>query len=144
MKLHLITIGEPKLAYARSGWDEYVKRLGRFHQVRTTHLGDKYADDAPQLLRAAGNAYLMALVIEGRQLDSAELAGFLDKRAQEGRELCCIIGGPEGLPQAVIDDADFRWSFSRLTFPHDLAMVVLAEALYRASTISAGHPYHRA
>ena len=79
-----------------------------------------------------------------RQLASEELAAFLDKRAQEGRELCCIIGGPEGLPARVIARADFSWSFSRLTFPHDLAMVVLAESLYRASTINARHPYHRA
>jgi 23S rRNA (pseudouridine1915-N3)-methyltransferase len=53
------------------------------------------------------------------------------------------VGGPEGLPQAVIDQADLAWSLSKLTLPHDLAMVVLLEALYRASTISAGQPYHK-
>jgi 23S rRNA (pseudouridine1915-N3)-methyltransferase len=144
VKLHILTIGEPKLPYARAGWDEYLKRLGRYHQVRTTHLSDRHADDAPAVLQAAGKAYIIALVIDAAQLDSPELSHFLDRRAHEGRELCFVIGGPEGLPAAVIADADLRWSLSKLTFPHDLAMLVLAEALYRASTISAGHPYHRA
>lgn len=143
MKLHIVTVGEPKLAYAKAGWQEYLDRLKHYHQVRVTHLSDKRAYDADRLLQAAGNAYTVALVIGGQQFSSKKLAAFLDKRALDGRELCCIIGGPEGLPRAVIDAADFQWSFSQLTFPHDLAMVVLAEALYRASTIAAGQPYHK-
>jgi 23S rRNA (pseudouridine1915-N3)-methyltransferase len=142
MKLHLITIGSPKLAYAKTGWEEYVGRLKHFHQVRVTHLQDKH-DDATHLLEAAGNSYKVALVIKASQLSSPELANFLDKRAQEGREVSFIIGGPEGLPEAVRQKADLQLSFSDLTFPHDLAMVVLAEALYRASSINAGLPYHR-
>jgi 23S rRNA (pseudouridine1915-N3)-methyltransferase len=82
-------------------------------------------------------------VIEGEQLSSRQLAAFLQKRAIDGRELCLVIGGPEGLPEAVIAAADYQWSFSKLTFPHDLAMVILLEALYRASTINAGTPYHK-
>lgn len=144
MKLHIITVGEPKLQYAREGWSEYIKRLGRFHQVRVTHLADKWAYDADHILQTAGPAYKVGLIIEGKQLSSPQLAQFLDKRALEGREVCFIIGGPEGLPQEVRQAMDYAWSFSELTFPHDLAMVVLVEALYRASTISAGHPYHKA
>jgi 23S rRNA (pseudouridine1915-N3)-methyltransferase len=144
MKLHIVTVGEPKLAYARTGWAEYLKRLQRYHQVRVTHIADKWAYDAAHLLQAAGGAYKVGLIIEGKQLSSSELADFLDKRALDGRELCLLIGGPKGLPQEVQQAADFAWSFSRLTFPHDLAMVVLLESLYRASTISAGHPYHKA
>lgn len=145
MKIHLVTIGKPKLAYAQSGWQEYVKRLGRYHDVRVSHLADRYADDSTKLLQTAGQAYLVALVIEGkRQFSSEELAVFIDQQAQSGRELCFMIGGPDGLPAEVIERAHVRWSFGRLTLPHDLAMVVLAEALYRASTIAAGHPYHRA
>jgi 23S rRNA (pseudouridine1915-N3)-methyltransferase len=144
MKLHIITIGEPKLAYAKQGWSEYLKRLRRYHDVRVTHLADKWAYNAGHILQAAGNAYKVALVIDGPQLDSPELAAFLDKRAMDGRELCLLVGGPEGLPTEVIAAADHQWSFSKLTFPHDLAMVVLMESLYRASTISAGHPYHKA
>ena len=143
MKLHIITIGEPKLTYARQGWEEYYKRLGRFHQLRTTHIPDKHAADAPYLLERVGKAYLIALVIAGHQLTSPELAAMLEQQAQHTPELCILIGGPEGLPQAAIAAAQYRWSLSKLTFPHDLAMVVVLEALYRASTIAAGHPYHK-
>lgn len=143
MKIHLVTIGEPKLTYAQAGWAEYTKRLGYFHQLRTTHIADKQ-NTAEHILATAGNAYKIALVIDGSQLSSPELASFLESQAQAGRELCFIIGGPDGLQPEVISDADKQLSLSQLTFPHDLAMVVLAEALYRASTIAAGHPYHRA
>lgn len=144
MKIHIVTIGEPKLTYAKAGWDEYLRRLQRYHQVRVTHLADKWANDASRILQAIGNAYSVGLVIEGKQLSSPDLAAFLEQRAQEGREVCFIIGGPEGLPPQIRQEVNLAWSFSDLTFPHDLAMVVLAEALYRASTIAAGHPYHKA
>lgn len=142
MKLHIITIGQPKLTYAKQGWDEYIGRLKHYHDVRITHLSDKRNDTA-HILEAVGNSYKIALAIDGQQLSSPELANFLNKRALEGREVSFIIGGPEGLPLEVIQKADFAWSFSKLTFPHDLAMVLLLEALYRASTISAGQPYHK-
>ena len=144
MKLHIITIGEPKLAYAKQGWQEYCKRLSHFHQLRITHLADKYATDVTHITASAGNAYRVVMEVAGKQFSSEDLATFLDKRALEGREICFIIGGPDGLPQEIINNADHLWSLSQLTFPHDLAMVVLAETLYRSSTISAGHPYHRA
>ena len=142
MKLHIVTVGKPKLAYAQAGWDEYLKRLQRLHSVRVTHVADKQ-NDAAHLLAAAGKALTVALVIDGPQLTSPELAAFLDKRALDASELCFIVGGPEGLPPEIIAQADTQLSLSKLTFPHDLAMVILLEALYRASTISAGHPYHK-
>lgn len=143
MKLHIVTVGEPKLAYARAGWDEYIKRLGHYHTVRVTHVPDKFAYDANYLMQTANTAYKVALVIDGKQFTSPELAALLDKRAIEAREVCFMIGGPEGLPQEVINQADLQWGLSKLTFPHDLAMVILLETLYRASTISAGIPYHK-
>lgn len=144
MKIHIVTIGEPKLPYAKAGWQEYIHRLGRYHQVRVTHLADKWAYESQHILQTAGNAYTVGLIIEGKQLSSPELAAFLEKRAMDGRETCFIIGGPEGLPVALQQHMDMSLSFSKLTFPHDLAMVILAEALYRASTIASGHPYHKA
>jgi len=143
MKMHIITIGEPKLAYAKAGWEEYIKRLQHYHTVRITHIPDKWAYDAAFITQTAGNAYKVALVIDGKQYTSPQLAEFLEKRALEAREVCFLIGGPEGLPEEVINNTDFGWGLSSLTFPHDLAMVVLAETLYRASTISAGQPYHK-
>ena len=142
MKIHLITIGQPKLAYAKAGWQEYLGRLRHYHSVRLSHIADKYAYDSQHLLAACGNAFTVALAIDGKQMSSPELAAFLEKRALDGRELCFVIGGPDGLPQSVIDAANAAWSFSKLTFPHDLAMVILLESLYRASTITAGQPYH--
>lgn len=143
MKLHIITIGEPKLPYAKAGWEEYLKRLRHYHTVRVTHIPDKWAYDAAYIRQTTSNAYKVALVIDGKQFTSLELAQFLEKRAIEAREICFLIGGPEGLPDEVIQAADSTLGLSKLTFPHDLAMVVLLEALYRASTISAGIPYHK-
>lgn len=143
MKIHIVTIGKPKLPYAKLGWEEYVKRLGRYHDVRVTQLADKYADDGPKIIDATGDSYRVGLIIEGQQLTSRQLAMFLEQRALEGREMCFVIGGPEGLPSAVQAAMDVQLSLSKLTFPHDLAMLTLAEALYRASTINAGQPYHK-
>jgi 23S rRNA (pseudouridine1915-N3)-methyltransferase len=137
-----MTVGSPKLDYAKQGWEEYFSRLKHYHQIKVTRIPDKQ-NDATNLLKAAANSYKIGLVIEGNQLSSHELSEFLDKRALEGREISFLIGGPDGLPAEVITMLDYRWSFGKLTFPHDLAMVVLLETLYRASTISAGQPYHR-
>jgi 23S rRNA (pseudouridine1915-N3)-methyltransferase len=142
MKLHILTIGKPKLEYARLGWDEYYNRLGHYHQLRATHLSDKH-NDTEHLLAASEGTYRIALVKEGAQLSSEALAGFLDKKALDGRELSFIIGGPDGLPDQALQKVDYKLSFGKLTLPHDLAMVVLLETLYRSSTISAGQPYHR-
>jgi 23S rRNA (pseudouridine1915-N3)-methyltransferase len=143
MKLHIITIGKPKLGYAQSGWNEYLGRLQHFHDVRVTQLADKFANDTKKILEASDKSFRVGLIINGKQMTSPELAAFLTARALDGREVSFIIGGPEGLPQAVQDSVDFKWSMSELTFPHDLAMVVLVETLYRASTINAGVPYHK-
>lgn len=143
MKLHIITVGEPKLEYAKAGWSEYYARLSRLHTVRTTRIPDKYAYDPKKILEASEGSCRVVLEISGKQLSSEVLARFLAKRSQEGREVSFIIGGPEGLPEEVINTADHKLSLSELTFPHDLAMVVLLEALYRASTINSNHPYHK-
>lgn len=142
MKLHIITIGQPKLSYAKQGWEEYWNRLKHYHDIRATHIPDKH-NNAEHILEAAGSSYKIVLEIQGREFTSPELAQFLEKRALDGRELSFIIGGPDGLPAEVRQAADLQWSFGRLTLPHDLAMVTLLETLYRASTISAGQPYHR-
>lgn len=142
MKLQIVTVGAPKLDYTKRGWEEYWQRLRHYHQLRVTHIPDR-RNDATSILQASKDTYRVALVIEAEQFSSQELARFLQTRELASREVSFIIGGPDGLPEAVIQQADARWSLSRLTLPHDLAMVVLLEALYRASTLNAGHPYHR-
>ncbi|HWB38629.1 MAG TPA: 23S rRNA (pseudouridine(1915)-N(3))-methyltransferase RlmH [Candidatus Saccharimonadales bacterium] len=142
MNIHILTIGQPKLDYAQRGWDEYWKRLGHFHNLRATHLADKH-NDAKHILEKVGQTFVIALAIDGKQLSSPELASFMEKRALDSKEVSFVIGGPEGLPKELLGRADYQLSLGSLTLPHDLAMVVLLEALYRASSINAGLPYHK-
>jgi 23S rRNA (pseudouridine1915-N3)-methyltransferase len=142
MKLHIITIGHPKMAYAKAGWEEYWGRLRHYHQLRATHIADKN-NDAVHILEAAGSSYKVVMTVGGEQFSSPELAKFLQKRGLDGREVSFIVGGPEGLQKEVIEAADYQWGLGKLTLPHDLAMVVLLETLYRASTINSGLPYHK-
>ncbi|GAA5440984.1 ribosomal RNA large subunit methyltransferase H [Deinococcus caeni] len=145
VRLHLITVGDPKLAYARAGWDEYEKRLRRYHKVQVTRVsGRSQALESEAVRRAAGKAPLVLLDPRGQQFTSEALSAYLDAQALGGvGELAFAIGGPDGHTDELRASAHALWSLGRLTLPHDLAMVVLAEALYRASTISAGEPYHR-
>lgn len=143
MKIQLVTIGKPKLAYAEQGWREYLPRLQRMHQVHIAHLTDKYAYDPAKILEATQGTTLVVLEITGKEYTSEQLAAFLKKRELEAKKVSFVIGGPEGLPEAVRRAADHQWSLSPLTLPHDLAMVVTLEALYRASTINANLPYHK-
>jgi 23S rRNA (pseudouridine1915-N3)-methyltransferase len=143
MNIKIITIGQPKLEFAKSGFAEYVKRLQFFHRVEIRHLKDGVKDK--EVLKEGEGLFRIILDEQGKEFDSSrELAEFLENKAVQGQgNICFIIGGPEGLSEKVKKHADLIWSLSRLTFPHDLAMVILAEALYRAGTISAGHPYHK-
>ena len=143
MKVHILTIGKPKLAYAHAGWQEYWQRLARLHQIRATHLSDKYAQNAARIQTETRGSTTVVLEVHGAEYTSEKLADFLRARELESREVSFIIGGPDGLPQAIRDTADYQWSLGRLTLPHDLAMVVTLEALYRASTINTHLPYHK-
>lgn len=143
MKINFVTVGKPKLDYAKRGFDEYFTRFSRLHQVRHTVIADKYAYDSDYILDATKGTVRVVLEIMGTEFTSEQVAEFLQKRELESREVSFIIGGPEGLPQAVRNAADYQWSLGRLTLPHDLAMVVTLEAIYRASTINARLPYHK-
>lgn len=143
MKMHIITIGAPKHEYAKLGWAEYLQRLQHYHTVQVTHIADK-RNTSDYILKTIGTKpeFIVGLVIDAKQLSSGELAAFLEQTALGAKEVCFIIGGPDGLQTEVIQRLDKSFSLSTLTFPHDLAMVILVEALYRASTITAGTPYH--
>lgn len=143
MKIHFVTVGKPKLAYAKLGFTEYFTRLSRLHTLQHTVIADKHAYDAAYILELTKGTARVVLEIFGTDYTSEKLAEFLQKRELEAKEVSFIIGGPEGLPQEVRDTADYSWSLGRLTLPHDLAMVVTLEALYRASTINAHLPYHK-
>lgn len=143
MKIHFVTVGKPKLAYAKLGFTEYFTRLSRLHTLQHTVIADKHAYDATYILELTKGTARVVLEIFGTEYTSEKLAEFLQKRELEAKEVSFIIGGPEGLPQEVRDATDHTWSLGRLTLPHDLAMVVTLEALYRASTINARLPYHK-
>ncbi len=142
MKLKIITIGEPKLSFAKDGFGEYVKRLRAFHKINVVHLKDGVNDE--RILLEISNTFCIVLGENGKEFSSKELAHFLDEKAVRGLgEMCFVVGGPDGHSDEIRDRADKLWSLGKMTLPHDLAMVVLSEALYRASTINVNHPYHR-
>ena len=151
MRLLLVTVGSPKLEYAQAGCALYTTRLGRFHKLRVTRVKDSRRsgetarlEEGERILEAVGGAYLVALDPRGRALDTPALAATLERLGVDGHgEIAFCIGGDEGLSDAVRARAGLLWSLSALTLPHDLAQLVTLEALYRASTISAGVPYHK-
>ncbi len=142
MKLKVITIGEPKLSFAREGFFEYIKRLGAYHSVQVQHLKDGIKDK--KILDVIDNTFCVVLDEGGKEFSSKGLSHFLDEKAMQGvSKICFVVGGPDGHSDIIKKRADVLWAFGKMTLPHDLAMVVLAEALYRASTIHVNHPYHR-
>lgn len=88
--------------------------------------------------------YVVALEVGGKAMSTEQVSVWLARRMQEGRSLALLIGGPDGLAPECLNRADQRWSLSPLTLPHALVRVVVAEQLYRAMSLLAGHPYHRA
>jgi 23S rRNA (pseudouridine1915-N3)-methyltransferase len=140
MRYHVVAVGRMRNAALRAAADEYVKRLGRY-----THVEEREVKDAARLAGAIPDAArLIALSRVGDPWSSADLARWTAQWDQEGRDVALAIGGAEGLPVALVSDAERVWSLSLLTFPHELARVIVLEQLYRAFTIRRGEPYHRA
>ncbi len=138
----IVTIGQPKLSFAKEGFAEYIKRLSGFHKVEVVHLSDRATDD--KVIQIIDNRFCVVLDEHGVEYTSRDFARFLDEKSVNGvGEIVFVIGGPDGHNETIKKRADILWSMSKLTFPHDLAMMILAETLYRSSTINVGHPYHR-
>ena len=95
------------------------------------------------LARLAVAEQVVLLDERGKQLTSKLLASKLSDWQSDGRDLCFVIGGPDGVSEAVRQRADMMWSLSQLTLPHGMARALLSEQLYRAWSLQAGHPYHR-
>lgn len=93
--------------------------------------------------KLAATEQLLLLDERGKQLTSKSLAGKLSDWQTDGRDLCFVIGGPDGVSAACRERADFTWSLSQLTLPHGMARVLFVEQLYRAWSLQTGHPYHR-
>lgn len=135
---------------------EYTKRLPRELKLawREVPLAARSANaNAQQLREREGAAMLkgvsaadhcVALDGRGKPWTTEDLAGQLERWMMQGQDLSLLIGGPDGLADECLAAAKQRWSLGPLTLPHPLVRVVLAEQLYRAWTITIGHPYHRA
>lgn len=148
--LHVIAVGRLR---AGPEFDLFARYAARLHpklavveiaEARGTAVEAKRREGAALLGALPPRAFTIALDLGGQAPDSAELAALLDRWLGLGRPVCFAIGGAEGLDGAVLARADFVLSLGKLTWPHRLARVMLAEQLFRARAIASGHPYHRA
>ncbi|GAB5603648.1 23S rRNA (pseudouridine(1915)-N(3))-methyltransferase RlmH [Thermus sp. FJN-A] len=136
MRLRVVAVGRPRLAYARLGVEEYAGRIARYAPLEVL-----FVKEARELLPRAEGHRKVVLDERGRLFTTEGLFRFL--RGWEGERVAFLVGGAEGHPEAVRREADLLLSLSPLTLQHELALVVLLEQLYRVLTLGAGHPYHR-
>lgn len=159
IQITFISVGKIKEKYFVAAIEEYEKRLKRYATVNLIELKDEAVPDnlseAEKLfvLKKEGeriiekiphSAYVVALCVEGKELSSEELSKFINAKTLGGiSHLVFIIGGSLGLSDEVKKRADFKLSFSKMTFPHRLMKVILLEQIYRAFTIIEGKTYHK-
>ena len=143
-------------SWVTSGYHEYAKRMPNncqliLHEVPSQFRGKN--PDIPRLLRDEGQkmlklvpkgAEVVALDPQGKGMSTESLARDLEVWMSGGRDIALLVGGPEGLSPDCLKLARRKWSLSKLTFPHPLVRVIVAESLYRAWSVMTNHPYHRA
>ena len=154
--MRLIAVGDRQPSWVDSAFEYYLQRLPRQWQFRLDLIGTaprsknlsaeaaKDAEGQKVLAKIKAAEYVVLLDECGKEFSSPELAATLVDWQSGGRDLAFVIGGPDGVSKDCVERADLRWSLSRLTLPHGLARVTFAEQLYRAWTLTTGHPYHRA
>ncbi len=151
----VIHVGDFKESYFKDAEKEYIKRIKAFCDYKTVCIKEEssFGEDSEKLIQRAlakeadairaaipKQALKIAMCIEGKQLSSTELASVFER---ESRNVCFIIGSSFGLDETLKKECDLRLSMSRMTFPHMLARVMLAEQVYRAITINNGKRYHK-
>lgn len=143
-KITFVVVGKIKESFYREAVAEYAKRLSRFAKLEIKEIAENSSleTEADDILRAV-KGYTVALCVEGEKLSSERLAGKLKKLEDAGKEITFVIGSSCGLSDRVKAAADYRLSFSDMTFPHQLMRVILAEQVYRAYMINAGATYHK-
>lgn len=156
MRLQLLAVSNRQPDWVNRGFDEYAKRL-RGHcslELRQLGLARRSAASSAQRARAEEGARLLAAIPDGarvvalseqgQQWSTAQLVARMQSWMQAGAPVCFLVGGPDGLDPACTARAHEHWALSRLTLPHGLARIAVAEALYRAWSVIQRHPYHRA
>ena len=159
MKITLITVGKIKEKYLKDAIAEYSKRLSRYCKLEIVEVADEKTPDGAgstleeEIRHKEGerlmkylkeDMYVIALAIEGKMLDSVELSEKIEKLGLSGSShVAFVIGGSLGLDSRVLNRADMKLSFSKMTFPHQLMRVILLEQIYRAYRIMTGAPYHK-
>jgi len=154
VKLTLLSVGDKLPAWANTAVAEYLKRMPREARVELVEIKPEKragqsadsikASEAARLLeKLPSGARLVALDEHGREASTRELADRMARWMADGRDVALIIGGADGLAAGLLEKAEDKLSLSRLTLPHALARVLLAEQLYRAVSLLNNHPYHR-
>lgn len=158
IKITLITLGKLKEKYLRDAVEEYAKRLSRYCKLDIIELSPVTLSDNPSqseidtaLLKEAeiiekripDGSIVTALCIEGKSNTSEQLAEFVEKNTNEGKNMCFIIGSSFGLSDTVKQKSNLKLSLSAMTFPHQLFRVMLLEQIYRAFKINEGSTYHK-
>lgn len=159
MKITVITVGKIKEKYLEDAIAEYSKRLSRYCKLEIIQVADEKTPDRASevvetqikdkegeriLSHIKDTAYVVALAIEGKMISSEELAELIDDLGVRGEShIQFVIGGSLGLSKKVLERADYKLSFSRMTFPHQLMRVILLEQIYRSYRIVNGEPYHK-
>jgi 23S rRNA (pseudouridine1915-N3)-methyltransferase len=157
-RIRIISVGKLKETYLQEAQAEYVKRLKPYLNLELEEVTDLPSPDGAspaqeEQVRVRESAaiknllqpreYLVVLDRQGKELSSLEFAAFLNERAVASDPVTFVIGGSLGLADEFIKSAQLNWSFSKLTFPHQLFRVMLLEQIYRASKINRGQPYHK-
>ena len=159
MKITVITVGKIKEKYLRDAIAEYSKRLSKYCKLEILEVSDEKTPDHASETVEEGirqkegerilkllkeDAYVVTLEIGGRMLDSVEFSKKIETLGIQGRSyICFIIGGSLGLGQKVRERSDYKLSFSKMTFPHQLMRVILLEQIYRSYRIMSNEPYHK-
>ena len=159
MKITLITVGKIKEKFFQDAIAEYSKRLSRYCKLEIIQVADEKTPDGASeavetqikekegeriLQKIPDGAFVVALAIDGKMLDSEELAGQMERWNVGGiSHVVFLIGGSLGLAPTVLKRADYKLSFSKMTFPHQLMRVILLEQVYRSFRIRNHEPYHK-
>ena len=159
MKITVLCVGKVKEKFYRDAIDEFSKRLSRYCKLEIIEVNDEKTEEQASeneirlvkekegeriLKNIKEDAYVISLCIDGKQLDSEELSEKIEKLGIQGTShIYFVIGGSLGLADAVIKRADYKLSFSKMTFPHQLMRVILLEQIYRSYRIMNNQPYHK-